>query len=557
MRSRSTLVSEIQQLLTGERADPRPAQGVFLIPIALELVLRLFTGVGLDAYFVYGSIVAAVPTLGAVAIGTGWLSHRWTILLPILDMVAIGVYRQSPGTAIGVAVVFPAIWLGLQFGRKGVAITTVMMALVYVGPTFLQFGLTLEGVSRISQMTMMAIISSAAVALTAEMWKSQAAEARTTAARLELAMADVIEQRRMTRTIVNGVDVGLVALDATGAYDTMNPRHQEFLDLAYPTGHGGKAGQAGFVFEADGTTLLSHEQMPTVRAVRGESFRDYLIWVGEEPVERRALAVSCTPYFRSDGAFGGAVLAYLDITDLVMASRIKDEFVASVSHELRTPLTSIIGYVDIILDDSEGLPHDVRNYLGTVQRNARRLHRLVDDLLSTALQSVTTVLDVERLSVTQLLERSALDAGKAAQSAGLTFEVDTTAGALDINGDSERLSQVFDNLFSNAIKYTPSGGHVVGRIIREQDQAVIRVTDTGRGISESELDAIFNKFFRSSTVMTDAIPGIGLGLAISKTIVDAHGGEISVNSQLGQGATFEVRLPLADSSMVPAASAAV
>jgi len=98
---------------------------------------------------------------------------------------------------------------------------------------------------------------------------------------------------------------------------------------------------------------------------------------------------------------------------------------------------------------------------------------------------------------------------------------------------------------------------VVGRIIREQDQAVIRVTDTGRGISESELDAIFNKFFRSSTVMTDAIPGIGLGLAISKTIVDAHGGEISVNSQLGQGATFEVRLPLADSSLVPAASAAV
>jgi signal transduction histidine kinase len=557
MRSRSPLVSEIQQLLTGERADPRPAQGVFLIPVALELVLRLLTGVGLDEYFVYGSVIAAVPTVGAFAIGTGWLSHRWTILLPVLDMVAIGVYRQTPGTAIGVAVVFPAIWLGLQFGRKGVVITTVMMALVYVVPTFVQFGLTLEGASRISQMTMMAIISSAAVALTAEMWKQQAADARSTAGRLELAMKDVIEQRRLTRTIVNGVDVGLVALDATGAYDTMNPRHQEFLDLAYPAGHGGKAGQAGFVFEADGTTVLSHEQMPTVRAVRGETFHDYLIWVGEDPSGRRALAVSCTPYFRSDGDFGGAVLAYLDITDLVVASRIKDEFVASVSHELRTPLTSIIGYVDIVLDDSEDLPDDVRDYLGTVQRNARRLHRLVDDLLSTALHSVTTVLDVERLSVTQLLERSALDAAKAAQSAGLTFEIDTTAGGLDINGDSERLSQVFDNLFSNAIKYTPAGGHVVGGILREEDHAVIQVSDNGRGISEGELDAIFSKFFRSSTVMSDAIPGIGLGLAISKTIVDAHDGAISVHSQLGQGTTFEVRLPLADAGVVPAASAAV
>ena len=553
MASRSTLISEIQQLLIGERADPRPAQGVFLIPVALELVLRVLTGVGLDQYFLYGSLIAAIPTLGAVAIGTGFVSHRWTIWLPILDMVALGVYRQSPGTAIGAAVAFPAIWLGLQFGRKGVGITTLMMALVYVGPTFVQFGPTLEGVSRISQMTMMAIISSAAVALTAEMWKSQAEESRRSAARLELAMADVIEQRRMTRTVFEGVDVGLASLDADGRIDMMNPRYREFVELAYPDGHTGTAGQAGHVYDTDGVTPLEPEEMPTSRARRGETFRDHLVWVGKDPAERVALAMSGTPYFRDNGEYAGAVLAALDITELVMASRIKEEFVASVSHELRTPLTSIIGYVDIILDDSEGIPEDVRHYLATVQRNARRLHRLVDDLLSTALQSVTTVLDVERVSVTQLLENSAREASKAADAAGLTFEVDTAAGGLDINGDSERLSQVFDNLFSNAIKYTPAGGHVAGRVLRERDHAVIQITDTGRGISDDEAGEIFNKFFRSTTVTTDAIPGIGLGLAISKTIVDAHGGEISVASELGRGTTFEVRLALADPNLVPAA----
>jgi signal transduction histidine kinase len=404
-------------------------------------------------------------------------------------------------------------------------------------------------------MTLMAVICSAAVAFVAGLWKAQFEEARSSTARLELAMADVIEQRRLTRTIVNGVDVGLVALDAAGAYDSTNPRHEEFMALAYPDGHHGMAGQEGFVYAADGVTLLTSDEMPTTMAVRGESFRDYLIWVGESPSERRALAVSSSPYFRNTGEFGGAVLAYHDITELVVASRIKDEFVASVSHELRTPLTSIIGYVDVILDDTEQLPEDTRNYLVVVQRNARRLHRLVDDLLSTALQSVATVLDIERVSVPELLERSAVAARQAAAAAGLDLELDTSdAGTkLDINGDSERLSQVFDNLFSNAIKYTPAGGRVEGTVGRDGDVAVIRVRDTGRGIAEAEQSKIFNKFFRGSTVLTDAIPGVGLGLAITKTIIDAHGGSITVSSELGKGATFEVRLPLAEPPLVPAA----
>jgi signal transduction histidine kinase len=550
------LVSEIQQLLTGEQADPRAAQGIFLLPVIMELVLRTLIGAEFDVYFIVATLVVAIATLGAVLIGLERISHRWTIVLPVLDIVALGIYRFSEPTAIAVAVVFPAIWLGLQYGRKGVIITTVTVAVAFVVPTLFFLGLTLmDAISRVSQMTLMAVICSAAVAFVVGLWKSEFEEARNSNARLETAMADVIEQRRLTRTIVNGVDVGLVALDATGAYDSTNPRHEEFMALAFPDGHQGQAGQEGYVYAADGVTLLTSDEMPTTKAVRGESFRDYLIWVGESPSERRALAVSSSPYFRNTGEFGGAVLAYHDITELVVASRIKDEFVASVSHELRTPLTSIIGYVDVILDDTDDLPDDARSWLKVVQRNARRLHRLVDDLLATALQSVATVLDIERVSVTELLERSAVEARKAAAAAGLDLELQT-AGAeqkLDINGDSERLAQVFDNLFSNAIKYTPAGGRIEGSITRDGDVAVVRVRDTGRGIAEAEQAKIFNKFYRGSTVLSDAIPGVGLGLAITKTIVDAHGGSITVTSELGKGATFEVRLPLAEPPLVPAA----
>ena len=556
MPSRSSLVSEIQQLLTGEQADPRAAQGIFLLPVVMELVLRILIGAGFDAYFIVATLIVALATVGAVLIGLDRLSHRWTIVLPVLDIVALGIYRFSEPTAIAVAVVFPSIWLGLQYGRKGVIITTVVVSVTFVVPTLFFLGLTLmDAISRVSQMTLMAVICSAAVAFVADLWKAQYEQARNTTARLELAMADVIEQRRLTRTIVNGVDVGLVALDAEGAYDSTNPRHEEFMAMAYPDGHRGMAGQEGFVYAADGVTLLTSAEMPTTMAVQGEAFRDYLIWVGEVPAERRALAVSSSPYFRNNGEFGGAVLAYHDITELVVASRIKEEFVASVSHELRTPLTSIVGYTDVILDDSENLPEDARAYLLVVQRNARRLHRLVDDLLSTALQSVATVLDVERVSVTELLERSAVEARKAATAAGLELDLDTASGGakLDINGDSERLAQVFDNLFSNAIKYTPAGGRVEGSVGRDGDVAVVKVRDTGRGIAESEQSKIFNKFFRGSGVLTDAIPGVGLGLSITKTIVDAHGGSITVTSELGKGTTFEVRLPLAEPPLVPAA----
>jgi two-component system phosphate regulon sensor histidine kinase PhoR len=549
MSSRSTLVSEIQQLLTGERADPRAAQALFLIPVLAEIVLRVLAPHDFDVWFFYGTALMAVPTLGSVAIGKGLLSARWTIWIPILDVLVLGLYCLSDDTAIGIAVCFPAIWLGLQFGRRGVTLTTASVLASSVVPTFALQGFSTEAVSRTTQGTLMAVICAGAVAATAELWQAQVVQTRNSADRLERALADLIEQRRLTRTIVNSVDIGLVAIDPHGAYDQMNPRQHDFMQLAYPHGHHGIAGQAGFVYEADGVTLMESEDMPTSRALRGEAFSDHLIWLGEKASERRAVAVSSTPYQRTDGSFGGAVLAYHDITDLVLASRIKDEFVASVSHELRTPLTSIIGYVDVMLEDTDGLTDEVRGHLVTVQRNSRRLHRLVDDLLATALHSVATVIDLRPTSVDEQLRRSAFEAGKAAEAAGLTLEVQVDAGCeeLVILGDAERLSQVFDNLFSNAVKYTPPGGEIVATLSNEDGCAVVRVMDTGRGISEGELTEIFTKFFRAQTALTDAIPGVGLGLAITKSIVDGHGGEIHVTSELGEGTTFEVRLPLAGS----------
>ena len=253
MPSRSTLVSEIQQLLTGERADPRAAQFVFLIPVAVELLLHLVAD-GPRQLLPLRLPHRAGPHARPVAIGKGWLSSRWTIWLPVLDMVALGVFRLSEGTAIGDRRRLPgdlarpavrAQGRGDHHGHDAERLRRCPPSSCSGSPWIASRAIT--------QVTLMAVICSGAVAMTAELWKAQVEQTRNSASRLERAMADVIEHRRLTRTIVNGVDVGLVAIDAKGAYDSMNPRHEDFMALAYPDGHGGRAGQIGFVYAADGS----------------------------------------------------------------------------------------------------------------------------------------------------------------------------------------------------------------------------------------------------------------------------------------------------------------
>lgn len=545
MRSRSAFILGIQQLLGREHADPRVAQFLFLFPVLLDLgVVAAQDRADLTSSYLAGLGVVAVATVVAAYVGRERLSERWTVTIPVLDILGLGLMRVVPESVVGIALIFPAIWLGLQFGRRGVALTGAAVALSFL-PVYVGRDVTANDVARMAQVLLLALICSLVVAVTAELWQTKVGEAAEAQRMLERAVADSAEQRRFNEAILNSVDVGLLALDAQGRVHSMNPRHQRFIELAYPDGHDGSPDQKGFTYAADGFTELAREELPTWRAVHGETLRDYLIWVGEDPALRRAFAVSVSPFFTAEGEFDGAVLAYHDVTELMTAARLKDEFVATVSHELRTPLTSIVGYVDVLLEDVEEIPTEARPFLQTVQRNARRLHRLVDDLLSDALKLGRAELHLGRISLVQVVRTSAIEAEKSATTNGLTFSFEAGRALLEVNGDAERLAQVVDNIFNNAVKFTPRGGHVAGQVKRDGDDAVILITDTGRGIPPEEVEDVFVKFFRSPGVQTDAIPGTGIGLAICKAIVEAHGGTIDLNSMVGVGTTFEIRLPLA------------
>ncbi len=543
MRSRSAFVRGIQQLLGHEQTDPRVAQYVFLVPVLLDLTyLRLSGEPELERSYIAGLGVIGFVTVVAIAIGRGAVRGNASLLVPVLDIAGLGLLEADPESSATAMLAFPAIWLGLQFGRRGMLTAAFVAGLAFVIPMFLRDDPSAVLV-RTGLQILVAVLCALVVAATAEMWQSKVAEAADAQRMLERAVGDSADQRRFTEAILNSVDVGLVALDRHGKVHSTNPRHQRILDSV---GGGDESLDAvGRTFGPDGFTALTEAELPTWRALQGETVRDYLIWVGDDPSTRQAFAVSISPFFTPAGTFDGAVLAYHDITELMTAARLKDEFVATVSHELRTPLTSIVGYVDVLLEDVEEIPEDAKPFLLTVQRNARRLHRLVDDLLSDALKLGKAEIHLGRISFAAVVRASAIEAEKSAHRAGLEFDFKVGRAILEIQGDSERLAQVIDNIFNNAIKFTPRGGLVSCHAQREGRDAVVRISDTGRGIPPEELEAVFQKFFRSPGVQVDAIPGTGLGLAISKTIVEAHGGSIDVSSTVGVGTTFEVRVPLA------------
>ena len=226
-------------------------------------------------------------------------------------------------------------------------------------------------------------------------------------------------------------------------------------------------------------------------------------------------------------------------------SRLREALVATVSHELRTPLTSIIGYLDLITEDTEtsNLTSEQRGFLTVVQRNADRLLDVVGDLLLVAeADGGRLALDLQEVDLDALATTCVESAQPAADARKIELTLDR-GPTIRIQGDPNRLGQMMDNLVSNAIKFTPVGGRVSVRTASTVDLALFEVSDTGPGISEPDQAHLFDRFFRTRTAIDQAVKGSGLGLAITKAIVDAHQGTITVESALGSHTTFRVQLP--------------
>jgi signal transduction histidine kinase len=234
--------------------------------------------------------------------------------------------------------------------------------------------------------------------------------------------------------------------------------------------------------------------------------------------------------------------------------RMKDEFIALVSHELRTPLTSITGYLELLEDEDAGeLSEGQRRFVGVMHRNAQRLLHLVGDLLFLAgLQAGKLAVEQRQVDLAGLARSRMADAMPQAEARHIAMTL-LARPAPPVLGDELRLAQLLDNLLSNAIKFTPAGGRVIVTVGTEGERAALDVTDTGIGIPAGDQPHIFERFFRAESATSQAIPGTGLGLTISKAIVEAHGGTIAVSSGTGTGTGTRVRVRLLLHQPQPAA----
>ncbi len=224
------------------------------------------------------------------------------------------------------------------------------------------------------------------------------------------------------------------------------------------------------------------------------------------------------------------------------ADRLKDGFVALVSHEVRTPLTSILGYLELLSEQE--LSAEQRTYTDIIDRNSGRLLRLINDLLFIAeIEDGRLTVEHDQIDLGVIIAEALTAAAPAAETGTVELVGDESV-TLPIMGDGGRLAQLFDNLISNAVKFTPAGGRVEVTAGSEDGHAWVEVRDNGIGIAQVDQELLFNKFFRTRAVTKASIQGTGLGLAISKAIVLAHAGSIHLESVEGEGTTFRVELPV-------------
>jgi signal transduction histidine kinase len=497
----------------------------------------------LDFRFFCAVAVIFVLTGAAALVPWSRVHHNWAALLPLADILAIIALREgNPSLGSGLLLAFPVIWLASHYGFSGaVAGVSLSIGLLWATSAASGEGLGTESIAAgLLLPTTLAFIATTVLA-TSSRTSAQRGLLRQQADLLEVALRRARRQEQTLDEVLNAVTFGVIAFDRSGRETLLNRAHRSVqAEFGLPE----TTVEHPVLYMPDRVTPYPDEQKPFRRAAAGERYDDLVVWLGEPGEHRLALSISSRPLTTADGTLDGGVMVSRDVTAEIDAIRARDDLVASVSHELRTPLTSILGYLELALDD-EALDPATRRMLEVASANSDRLLALVADLLTAASEKdQQIVMSFSQCDLAEIVAQ-AIDAHRlTAAERGINIE-NAVAGPVLLEADGFRLRQVVDNLLTNAIKYNIENGRVVVAVHARAGTVDLEVSDTGIGLSELEQSKLFDRYFRAEGVRQSSIHGSGLGLTISRDIVRRHGGDLAVSSSLGVGTRFTATIPRA------------
>ena len=352
---------------------------------------------------------------------------------------------------------------------------------------------------------------------------------------LQNQLSAVAGERALLSAILSGMIEGVIVVDEKGRVQLANDAASRMLGVSTPQ-------------SLQGSRYVEVVRHPEVaehlsRALRGETTRGTELVLHRDP-HRTYIARAAPVRVRDDvTSTGGAVLVLHDITELRRADRVRRDFVANVSHELRTPLTAIRGYVEALLDNAEG-PDQSRRFLEIVERHAARMERLVSDLLRLArLDAGQEQIAVGPVPLASALSAVESELAPAILGKHITVERRIGSQVAVINADPAKLHDVLRNLLENAVNYSPERGTVVVSADLRDGRLWLQIEDEGPGIPPTDLERVFERFYRVDKSRTKDPGGTGLGLAIVKHLVGLHGGSVTAANRSPQGARLTVTLP--------------
>jgi signal transduction histidine kinase len=346
----------------------------------------------------------------------------------------------------------------------------------------------------------------------------------------------LFEQANGLKAILNGIADGVVVVDPHGRIISANPAAQTFLAGVSPTSLMDRLLQSDIPFSARSRIELQNAQYGAFSLSAPRRFQ----------IGSQMLSVSAAPVIAPGSKEVRTVLVLRDVTHEIETDQLKEGFISTISHELRTPLTAVKGYSDLLIQGANGkLDEQQLRSLKIINDNANQLVHHINKLIDISMiQSGTLGLQQERVCFTDLVEKIVESWRESMEKKNLALSATFSDGDLWVYGDRARLTWAIENLLSNAYNYTPEGGQVMVRVACEENRARLDVADTGVGIAAADQPYLFRCFFRASNEQSFGVRGVGLGLFITQSIVERHGGRVWMESEPGVGSTFSLGLPL-------------